>query len=397
MKTTVTYRKQISGGQIPRDCGGARYSHAPDFLPPGVRRISLSMGGEVMSALSIEPRTGQVSLRLPFAALCAHPGFRPLAAGPLTWPARSLAVALRGNHPLWGGAFNVATWTLPRATGDLSAGSLRCTTRQDERFPRRSLSATSKISAWKGFHHGHAKGTSRVPQPKGFGQFFGCVPPTSAAKDAQEAPLLSRLWRATRIASTVLLEVPPKAEANSEPGVQEKGARGCPQLTRFHPQQTRINTGPNFAHFTPRYYGSVFHLTVDKGHPGAFSQATERKDSRMEVWKDIAGFEGVCQVSNAGGVRRHPDWKGKKPGTLYHRRGKQRRRDYLVVVLHRMGSSKLRPMHRAVAEAFFGEVPTGCTVHHANGDSLDNAVANLVLMSREEHVALHRMLPEARA
>ena len=46
-------------------------------------------------------------------------------------------------------------------------------------------------------------------------------------------------------------------------------------------------------------------------------------------------------------------------------------------------------IHRAYWEARNGMIPNGWVVHHANDDKQDNAIDNLVCMSRAQHVALH--------
>jgi hypothetical protein len=49
-----------------------------------------------------------------------------------------------------------------------------------------------------------------------------------------------------------------------------------------------------------------------------------------------------------------------------------------------------RLLHRAVLEDSLGRpVPEGCEVHHINHDRADNALANLLLVTAEEHRALH--------
>ena len=79
-------------------------------------------------------------------------------------------------------------------------------------------------------------------------------------------------------------------------------------------------------------------------------------------WRPIAGFPGY-QVSNDGQIA----------GPRSITRGSVNRGGYLVVQLR--GTS--RYVHGLVAEAFIGPRPIGHEVRHLDGDSNNNAAANL--------------------
>lgn len=49
------------------------------------------------------------------------------------------------------------------------------------------------------------------------------------------------------------------------------------------------------------------------------------------------------------------------------------------------------PLHRAVWQEVHGPVPDGHEVHHIDGDPTNNALDNLRVLSRAEHLALHPM------
>ena len=106
-----------------------------------------------------------------------------------------------------------------------------------------------------------------------------------------------------------------------------------------------------------------------------------------EVWKDISGFEGRYQVSDAGRVR-SLDRKVhgvSKAGRVYPRkvRGAVLRpgacRGYLIVNLHPTGTIAV---HLLVARAFVGGCAPGLEVNHKDGDKHNNAAANLEWVTR---------------
>jgi hypothetical protein len=79
----------------------------------------------------------------------------------------------------------------------------------------------------------------------------------------------------------------------------------------------------------------------------------------QEVWKPVAGYEGVYEVSNHGRVRSLDgfDWMGRRvKGKL--RKTKKNNRDYVQLSLSKDGTIKYYLMHRLVAEAFV-ENPDG--------------------------------------
>lgn len=81
-----------------------------------------------------------------------------------------------------------------------------------------------------------------------------------------------------------------------------------------------------------------------------------------EIWKDIPGYEGEYQISDAGKVKRLPRILAgsNKDG-------------YLYVRLH----GKRYGVHQLVLRTFVGPCPDGMVICHNNSDPRDNRLENL--------------------
>lgn len=103
----------------------------------------------------------------------------------------------------------------------------------------------------------------------------------------------------------------------------------------------------------------------------------------MEIWKDIAGYEGLYQVSNLGNVR----------SLRYRNRDEVRElflkphvRGYLQVELHKDGKRKMFTVHRLVALAFVDGYEENKQVNHIDENKRNNVSTNLEWVSASQNV-----------
>lgn len=104
----------------------------------------------------------------------------------------------------------------------------------------------------------------------------------------------------------------------------------------------------------------------------------------VEVWRDIAGFEGLYEVSNHGRVRTVEcdtiRYRNGQPIT-YHKRQQLRkqkmRSGYMLVCLHRDSVEKTCLVHRLVSEAFIPNPDNLPEINHKDTCRSNNNVSNL--------------------
>ena len=96
-----------------------------------------------------------------------------------------------------------------------------------------------------------------------------------------------------------------------------------------------------------------------------------------EQWRDIAGTDGVYQVSDLGHIRNTQTSKILQPVKFKNGR--------LYVTLSSGGFQRKCTVHGLVAAAFLGSCPPEHEVTHKNGDYIDNSVANLEYVTRREN------------
>ena len=96
-----------------------------------------------------------------------------------------------------------------------------------------------------------------------------------------------------------------------------------------------------------------------------------------EVWKDIAGYDGLYQVSNLGRVR---SLKFGKVKIL--KLGKVRNR-YIQVGLYKNRERKMCKVHRLVGQAFLLNPNNLPEINHRDEDKTNNRVENLEWCDRK--------------
>jgi hypothetical protein len=100
----------------------------------------------------------------------------------------------------------------------------------------------------------------------------------------------------------------------------------------------------------------------------------------MEVWKDIAGYEGLYQVSNMGRVktmaRLHRE---DRPYVKKERVMKPPVNSvgYPQVALYKNKKGVIHSVHKLVATAFIERLPEHQVVNHKDGNKQNNLVSNL--------------------
>ena len=97
-------------------------------------------------------------------------------------------------------------------------------------------------------------------------------------------------------------------------------------------------------------------------------------------------------------IRSFPNYGASADGRVYRRRGEAWRElrqfklptGYRQVYLYRDGRRFNVYVHRAVMEAFPGDIPDGHEVHHLDRRRGRNDLGNLVLVDRSHHARIHR-------
>ena len=98
-----------------------------------------------------------------------------------------------------------------------------------------------------------------------------------------------------------------------------------------------------------------------------------------EEWKDIAGYEGLYQISNFGHVKSlHSNGRVLK---LHEDKG-----GYLTVCLFWKCKYKCCKVHRLVASAFIANPENKPTVNHIDGNKKNNRVDNLEWATHKENI-----------
>ena len=103
-----------------------------------------------------------------------------------------------------------------------------------------------------------------------------------------------------------------------------------------------------------------------------------------EIWKDIAEYKGLYQISNLGNVKSLNYNHTKKPKLLtlkHHHSG------YVMVVLCNDYGNKNCNIHTLVARAFIPNPENKPYVNHIDGNKANNCVSNLEWVTAKENTS----------
>lgn len=120
----------------------------------------------------------------------------------------------------------------------------------------------------------------------------------------------------------------------------------------------------------------------------------------IEVWKDIEDYKGLYLIDIDGNIKSVPV-NGFGTGKGFHRSGRLIKPYYKTVnnytkvrvCLFKNGNPRKFFLSHLVAKAFpeiCGEWFEGCEVHHKDKNPLNNNAYNLIVLSKEEHIEIHR-------
>lgn len=103
-----------------------------------------------------------------------------------------------------------------------------------------------------------------------------------------------------------------------------------------------------------------------------------------EEWKQVAGYEGLYEISNLGRVKSLKANKGKVREKIL-RQGKMKN-GYLKVIFHKEGKVKTFLIHRLVATAFLDNPSNLRCVNHKDENKENNCVDNLEWCTHQYNV-----------
>ena len=110
----------------------------------------------------------------------------------------------------------------------------------------------------------------------------------------------------------------------------------------------------------------------------------------QEIWKDIEGYEGYCQISNLGRVRSLDRVVKKSHGSTGVVKGAIKKptintQGYLTVNLRKESKQKCLLLHRLLAEYFIPNPENKPQVNHIDGNKANCTIENLEWVTRKEN------------
>jgi hypothetical protein len=112
-----------------------------------------------------------------------------------------------------------------------------------------------------------------------------------------------------------------------------------------------------------------------------------------EIWKDVAGYEGLYMVSNHGNVKRMPEYSLCNGVYSVSRKGRviAKSKDYRrAVTFCHNNKIKRTSISILVLTTFKGDRPKGFDASHIDGDYHNNHIDNLIWESRSNNLLRKR-------
>ena len=115
----------------------------------------------------------------------------------------------------------------------------------------------------------------------------------------------------------------------------------------------------------------------------------------MEIWQNIAGYEGLYQVSNLGRIKsldRYVHYRDTRKRLIKgeYKKGTINKKGYLKVTLYKDGKGNTREIQRIVAETFIDNPLNKEQVNHIDGNKQNNKADNLEWCTPREN-SLHAL------
>lgn len=100
---------------------------------------------------------------------------------------------------------------------------------------------------------------------------------------------------------------------------------------------------------------------------------------KMEIWKDIPGYEGVYQASNIGNIKSLKFGKEKILRQSINRGG------YYYLIFCKNRKQKAHSSHRLIALTFIKNNSSKPDINHKDGNKLNNELSNLEWCTKSEN------------
>lgn len=111
------------------------------------------------------------------------------------------------------------------------------------------------------------------------------------------------------------------------------------------------------------------------------------RETDIEEWRDVPGYEGLYKVSNKGGLVKLEHWSSK--GRYYPESCPYQFKNYkgyIQTYLYKDGKRKTTTIHRLIAKAFIPNLEDKDQINHKNGVKDDNRIDNIEWCNQSENM-----------